>query len=348
MVSCSGTLGNVVYANDTFHNRLATHDLIRVVPNNKDIPEGYLFAYLSSKYGYTLLTQSGFGGVVKHINPEHIRNIPIPIFPNEKQQEIHDLVIEATNLKVEANRLFEEAKEIFEKEIGKSKFEHTYQTNKIQSKEIRNNFLRLDAKYQIGQKILNEERVIHLEYIPIRNFASDIYVGNRSKRNYVAQGVPSLSSSDMLLFNPKRYAKQISPNSRNLESLLARKGDILISRSGTVGNTVLIRDDLDNCAVSEHALRLVINKERIAPEYVFCYLNTKHGKSSLEIAAYGSVIITLNEEYVSNIGLPILPEEKQKQIVDKIATYVAYMDKATLLETQAIHLVENEIESWEK
>jgi restriction endonuclease S subunit len=52
---------------------------------------GFLYAYLASKYGYTLLTQSGFGGVVKHINAEHVANIPVPILPESKQQEIHNL-----------------------------------------------------------------------------------------------------------------------------------------------------------------------------------------------------------------------------------------------------------------
>lgn len=113
LISCSGTLGNVVYTNDLFKNTFATHDLIRLIPDDKKMPSGFLYAYLASKYGYTLLTQSGFGGVVKHINPDHVANIPIPLFPESKQKEIHNLIVESANLRVEANLLLKEAQEKF-------------------------------------------------------------------------------------------------------------------------------------------------------------------------------------------------------------------------------------------
>ena len=65
--TCSGTIGNVIFTNSTFEGRIATHDLIRVVPDDSKMLKGVVYAYLSSKYGYCQLTQSKFGGVVKHI-----------------------------------------------------------------------------------------------------------------------------------------------------------------------------------------------------------------------------------------------------------------------------------------
>ena len=55
LITCSGTIGNVTYTNSTFENHIATHDLIRVIPNGERILKGYLYAFLSSKYGYNLL-----------------------------------------------------------------------------------------------------------------------------------------------------------------------------------------------------------------------------------------------------------------------------------------------------
>ena len=347
LISCSGTLGNVVYTNDLFKNTFATHDLIRLIPDEKKLPSGFLYAYLASKYGYTLLTQSGFGGVVKHINQEHVANIPIPLFPESKQQEIHNLIVELADLRVKANRLLEEAITLFEEHIDKSKFSFSYQTKSIKVNE-RNLFSnRLDAQFAIAQEKIRKEKK-DIEYLSINSIASNIFVGNRAKRNYVEDGVPFLSSSDMMLFNPIRYAKQISKKSPNLDSLQVAKGDVLISRSGTIGNTVLIGDALSGSAISEHALRLVIDRNKISSEYVYCYLNTKQGKRLMECSAYGSVIITLNEDYVGNILLPILAEKEINQITDKIREYSKKMDEATFRENQAISLVEKEIESWQQ
>lgn len=132
-----------------------------------------------------------------------------------------------------------------------------------------------------------------------------------------------------------------------MTELLVSEKDILISRSGTVGNTVIVGTDLTGVAVSEHALRLVINKDVIEPEYVFCYLNTKQGKNILEATAYGSVIITLNEDYIGNINLPLIDDKVRSKIVLSINQYLTKMDKATNNENQAISLVENEIALWQ-
>ena len=152
----------------------------------------------------------------------------------------------------------------------------------------------------------------------------------------------------MMLFNPIKYAKKISRKTKDLSSMLVRTGDILISRSGTVGNTALVSDTLNGCAVSEHAMRLRLFPQTISPEYVFCYFNTKEGKCYLESLAYGSVIITLGEEFVGNIDLPILDENIQQEIYTDIAQYTSKLDKATHLENMAIKIVESEIEKWSR
>lgn len=346
LISRSGTIGNTVYTNGLFENKIGSEHIIRVIPNSS-IYSGFLYSYLSSKYGYSLLTQGTFGAVIQHIEPAHIENIPVPIFPEAKQQEIHNLIIESANLRVEANRLLEKAIDLFEEHIGKSEFSFNYQTKVLKMNE-RNLFSnRLDAQFAIAQEEIKKEKKA-IEYISINSIASNIFVGNRAKRNYVEDGIPFLSSSDMMLFNPIRYAKQISKKSPNLDSLQVSKGDILISRSGTIGNTVLVGNILSGSAISEHALRLVINKDKMAPEYVYCYLNTEQGKRLMECSAYGSVIITLNEDYVGGILLPILEEEQKTEIIENIRNYSLKMDNATIKENQAISLVEKEIESWQQ
>lgn len=67
------------------------------------------------------------------------------------------------------------------------------------------------------------------------------------------QGIPFC---DMMLFNAIFYAKISKMPYLNDCSY----GDILISRSGTVGNTIIVGNSYNGTAVSEHAMRLVIDK----------------------------------------------------------------------------------------
>ena len=45
LVTCSGTLGNVTYTNRNFEDKIATHDLIRIVPNDSHILKGVVYAF---------------------------------------------------------------------------------------------------------------------------------------------------------------------------------------------------------------------------------------------------------------------------------------------------------------
>jgi len=96
LVSCSGTLGNTIFTGEGFNGKVGTHDLIRIVPKPTELAPGFLYAFLSSKYGYSLLVQPSYGGVVKHIEPHHIRDLSVPDFPKQVQAKIHGLILKAT------------------------------------------------------------------------------------------------------------------------------------------------------------------------------------------------------------------------------------------------------------
>jgi type I restriction enzyme S subunit len=347
LITCSGTIGNIAFTNDDFDGRIGTHDLIRVIPNDNQVLKGFLYAYLSSNYGKGLLTQSSYGGVVQHIEPHHIENLSIPVFPKEKQKEVHNLILEASQLKVTANKFLNDAVNKFEEKIEVSKTHLGFQYDKIKSSSLKSFHNRLDSQYQLLWKSLLKEQKYSIEYTPILELAKKIFVGGRGKRMYVNNGISFLSSSDMMLYNPKRNCKKVSKNTPGLKTMLVSKYDILISRSGTVGNTVIVGDDLSNTAISEHALRLVIDKDKVLPNYVFCYLKTTHGKRCLEASSFGSVIITLNEDLIGNIDLPIIDKESMDLINEKIENYISKMDLSTKKENQAIDLIEKEIESWQ-
>lgn len=347
LITRSGTLGKVVYVTDDYVGKIGTDDLVRIKPAEKQIKGGYLYAFLSSKYGYGLITQSGYGGVVKHIEPHHLDNLKIPILPDIKQIRIHNFILATSNLRVEANKLLDEAVAYFEERIHKSKVNLGFQTGKINSKSLNTLHKRLDGQYQLLWKDLKKEQKDELDYNDLWSYAKSIFVGGRGKRLYTDNGVPFLSSSDMMLFNPKRDCKKVSKKTPGLNNMLVSKYDILISRSGTVGNTVLVGDDLADTVISEHALRLVIDSDKISPKYVFCFLKTKYGKKCMEASSFGSVIITLNEDLIGNIELPVLDDSHQEIINDKVELYLQKVDEATLKENQAIDLIENEIESWQ-
>ena len=112
LITRSGTLGRTVFIWNNYEKNAASEHLIRVIPFSDEVDEAYLYAFLSSDYGYQQLIRYKHGAVIDEITEDQISQSIIPI-PNESQQkEIGDLVRQAYDLRAEAIRLEDEAQEI--------------------------------------------------------------------------------------------------------------------------------------------------------------------------------------------------------------------------------------------
>lgn len=95
LVSDSGTLGRVTYALEQHDGHVATNNLIRIIVD--DIPlRGYLYEFLQSELGQSLMLKNAYGTNQEHLEPDIIADIPIPI-PKDKTviQKIGNAVTES-------------------------------------------------------------------------------------------------------------------------------------------------------------------------------------------------------------------------------------------------------------
>ena len=118
LVTGFGTIGNTRLVNELSHGSSFANNVCRIKAN-ENVPIGYVYAFMTSKYGKSQLNKNASGSVVRYIESPGIKKTLIPILPEETQQKIHNLITDAAQLRVEANKLLKEAVEIFEKEIEK-------------------------------------------------------------------------------------------------------------------------------------------------------------------------------------------------------------------------------------
>ena len=108
-------------------------------------------------------------------------------------------------------------------------------------------------------------------------FIQEAFYGGRSKRVYIDKnnenGVGFLGSSEMLSVQPKPIKFLLKGDGANQFSL--RKGQILLSRSGTIGNVNYVNSTLENYFVSEHAIRITCKEY---PGYIYTFLKSKEGR----------------------------------------------------------------------
>jgi type I restriction enzyme S subunit len=116
LIACSGSLGGTFgktcLVHKNFEDFAASQHILRIVPNNDKIDSGYLYAYLSSEYGYFSITRYRWGALIDEIDDEDMADVIIPICNDSKQNEIGDLVRKAYELRAEAIKLEDEAQEL--------------------------------------------------------------------------------------------------------------------------------------------------------------------------------------------------------------------------------------------
>lgn len=117
LMSCSGTIGRTCFVWENYEDHVATHDLIRIIPNLEEIDAGYLNAFLTSQYGREQVLRYRHGSVIDHVTPGQIQNVLVPRPHRKEQEAIGDMVRKAYELRAEAICLEDEAQEILKKEL---------------------------------------------------------------------------------------------------------------------------------------------------------------------------------------------------------------------------------------
>jgi len=319
LVSCSGTIGNTVYTNDDYHNKTASQHIMRIIANGK-LPSGYLYAYLSSKFGYSLLTQGTYGAVIQHIEPQHINDLPIPILPNLKQQQIHNLILSAAKLRVEANKFLEDVVEYFDMKYGIKDISNTF------SKSI-NDLGFSWAAYNNNLECDKVESKLG-ESITIRDVATKCFAPPMFKHIYLDKdnGHPFLTGAELTKFI-KKYYRWLSPRGlKNIEDYKVKKGTLLLYKSGTtdggiLGNVFITDDILHNACLSDHVIRIFTDDIKMS-YWIFAFLKSSAGVRLLKKTATGSMIPFITPERLLDIKFP-KPDDNFNWIADKIENYIS-------------------------
>lgn len=345
LVTCSGTLGNVTYTNKVFEKYIATHDLIRVVPNDAKVNKGTLHAFLSSRYGYYQITQSQFGGVVKHVNDDQMKQVMVPVFPSTFQQEVDDLVQQSAKLREQAADALEEAHSIIDKEFS---IAAKPKENKVAVKNIiKSHTTRLEgAYYTSANRSIYDYVIENYPYKTLKDCTERIFRPGIFKREYLSRGVTFLGGADIMMAIPKSDKKLSYKQVMKMPELQVQKGWILVTCGGTIGNTVYVDNQIAKCVVSQHVMR-VVPKEDVLNGYLYAFLSSKIGHELITLFTYGSVIPSVESHHLEKVPIPVLDEEKTKHIDELVQSYVECLELSKLKETLAITMVEEEIEKWQ-
>lgn len=362
VMTCSGTLGKVAFTNKNYEDKILTHDLLRILPDSNKIKPGFLYAYLASKFGYYQLTQSQFGGVVKHVNAEQAGQILIPDFPSDLQDRIDVMIQTAAKLREEAAEMLKKAELLLKKNCGLKDlrpddydFFGQHSANRKVSCFTRNirevGTITINA-FNHSERIKKLKESIPCEIAPLESALE----GNKAfstgsfPRLEVSKGHGIMLINQSDIFDTIVRGKYISTRNVKLSNLV-EYGEVLIAGVGTLGESesfcrvVFANEDLQGQLVSGEFIRLKTNS-KIPSGYLFAWLNSDYGFRFIRNLQAGTKLCRPIPKLLHKIPVPIIDDTIAIEIDNFVKTAHTKRYEANRNELLAISMVEQEIEKW--
>ncbi len=187
---------------------------------------------------------------------------------------------------------------------------------------------RLDAKYWIPAIRELQKAIQNGKYKSqkLGDFITDIHYGVSTTNEYVDDGIRLLR-----ILNLKDEGLDLSdvvylPEEARAEigRAFVHEGDMLISRSGSVGIVVVVPKEADGFAFGSFMIRFTLN-DKINKQYVAAWLNSEASRKLIEREKIGAIQGNITIETIKNFDIPVPPLSVQKEVVAKIQA--AYTEK---------------------
>lgn len=357
LLTCSGTIGNTSIVTDGLDNEIFSHDLIRITCK-EDENIGYLYAYLNTEIGKTILETNNYGAVISHIEPEHLDKVPIPNASISIKKRINSLVQESFELRDNSNKLMKEAISILKEnlkvsdidELNKKLFKNT---NEIENYSVKlsETSLRFDVSFckPIYKEMSNNIKENSYEIISLgdERLTSSIILAGVFKRVYVEKqnGYPFLGGREITQLNPKvdKYLSKKHHKARYEKELKISENTILITDRGTIGKVAITPKHLENYAVSQNVIKVNCINDFMAG-YIYAFLASDYGINLIKKETYGSVVDMIDDNNLRNIMIPILKDKEQMKVIsDKVLEANKKRYEAFIKEEEAIKIMNKDV-----
>lgn len=358
LITRSGTIGRMAYVRPDMVGMACSEDVLRVVPDESKIPPGYLYAFLSSKYGVPLIVSGTYGAIIQHIEPGHVAVLPVPRFDDDFESGIHQLVEQASSLLYSYQTGVDRATErIFgltnvpnpnTADWVNDKSDLGFELSSSSAEPLRawNHSLRVQRIKQAVQSqqysVLGD--LVDLEWLRWRVMFQRIDAPPEF-------GIEVITQKPLFqLFPSGRWISRKYLLNHSDKYLVPDRA-ILVAKQGTLGEDELYcqcefitGERALKRAYSDHCMRIVALDNVIEPGYLFAFLRSRAGFRILRSLSEGSKQQDLHWRTVPLIPIPRLPRDLEAGIAELVYEAYKHRNRAVDLLMEASTLMEQRIE----
>lgn len=354
LITRSGTVGRMAFVRPDMAGMACTEHVMRVVPEPDKILPGYLYAYLSSKFGIPLVTEGTYGAIIQHIEPHHIANLPVPRMGRDLEEAVHRNITNAARLRCEYSAQVKAATEKLFSSVGL----RDITTQEWHAMEPDLGFSCV-IKSPESLRALNFNprleaclaKLADTNHMLLGEICKNGELERSSRFNRIDSdptlGVKLVGQRELFWWEPE--GRWISTR-HTPRDVFVKDETILIAALGTLGESeVFCRSELItgpwvNYAFAENILRIRSGNPGISGAFIFAFMRSEMAFRCLRSMSVGTKQQVLHGSILSKLPVPFPPKTIRSDIEQLVRSAFAKRHEASRLEREAVAMVEIAIE----
>jgi type I restriction enzyme S subunit len=159
---------------------------------------------------------------------------------------------------------------------------------------------------------------------------SSFYGPRFSSEDYMPSGVPTIRTTDMDMRGriSLKEAPRVTLDADGLKKFGLIDGDLLVTRTGTIGRCALYTDDIGPAIPSAYLIRFRLKREAIDSRLALLFLQSPLGQSQLGLGITAVAQPNINAKAIGAFDIPLAPLPEQRRIVEKVEALLEQVNRA--------------------
>lgn len=157
---------------------------------------------------------------------------------------------------------------------------------------------------------------------------SSFYGPRFGKNDYVTDGIPTIRTTDMTSKGEifiTNETPRINVPKEKIDQFKANHGDLLITRTGSIGTMAVFRGDY--IAIPSAYLIRFRFKSAVSVDFIYTFLTSPFGQEKLGLGTTTTTQPNINAQTIRGIKLQLPSVEEQSEIVRRVEQLFAFADQ---------------------
>ncbi|NTU73763.1 hypothetical protein HGB07_06400 [Candidatus Roizmanbacteria bacterium] len=312
-------------------------NIIAVKVNKKKINPYYSTIFFNTKYGLPQIERGLKVVAQPTIQTDLISKIRIVLLSSQFQQKIETIFVHSLKLNDQCKEKYKEAENILLSELNLLGWKPKHTLSFIKKFSETQTTHRIDADYfqPAYEEIIHAIRHCKNGYKKLNEIVSIKKSVEPGSSVYRESGVPFVRISNLSMYGITTDNQQYISEDlyKDLIKYQPNIGEILLSKDGTPGIALHLKEEPKKMIPSGGILRLSVKDTSILPEYLTLVLNSILAQQQILRDVGGSIIIHWLTDHIENTLVPVLDEKIQRNITDIVnSSFQARNQSKALLE----------------